>query len=269
MFGSKKYLLLLVFLLCTIHIVSAQSESKYYTNSDTKWLVEVPLWIPGFRGQLSYGDISLDSETPKDPIELERLEKDPGLEFYFVGRAAYRNGKFWVQADAFSGRVGNTFTFVPTRGSVKKELAYVSAQGTLPRVSIGYSVWRKKFNKKSDIEILAYTGLRYIYIEFTTEIPSTGQNIDIVSKWLEPLIGVSVPVTYKRFKLELQADWGGNSNNNSVMVNSHFKYRISKLVETKLGWTSIYSHHNALVEDQLLNFNINLQGPAVGVGFIF
>lgn len=265
----KKNTSFVIFSLLVWSSVFSQAESKFYTNSNTQWLLEIPLWIPGFRGQLSYGDIYLNSATPKDKKELERIEKDPGLEFYFVGRASFKHKNLWIQADAFSGSVGNTFTFTPPRSELEKELIYMSAQGTMPRIIFGYSVWTKNFNKHSSIEIVPYTGLRYIYIQFVSDITQTDEQIDLVSKWFEPLIGVSVPFNYKRFRLEVQGDWGGNSEKNSVMINSYLKYRISKLVDTKLGWTTIYSHHKAIVQEELLDFDINLQGPTIGVGFHF
>lgn len=266
---AKRNISLIIVSLLVWNSVCAQAESKFYSNLKSKWLLEIPLWVPGFRGQLSYGDIYLNSSTPKDKEELERIDKDPGLEFYFVGRASFRYQKLWIQADGFSGSVGNTFTFAPPRSELEKELVYLSATGTMPRIILGYSVWSKNFNKHTSIEIVPYTGLRYIYIQFESEISQTSQQIDLVSKWFEPLIGVSVPFNYKRFRFEIQGDWGGNSAKNSTMINSYLKYRISRLVDTKLGWTSLYSRHKAVVEDELLNFTINLHGPTLGVGFNF
>ena len=265
----KKNIFLFIFSLLVWSSVCSQSESKFYSNLETKWLLEIPLWVPGFRGQLSYGDIYLNTATPKDKKELELIDKDPGLEFYFVGRASFRHQKLWIQADAFSGSVGNTFTFTPPRSELEKELVYLSATGTMPRIIFGYSVWTKSFNEHTRIEIIPYTGLRYIYIQFESEISQTSQQIDLVSKWFEPLIGVSIPFNYKRFRFEIQGDWGGNSAKNSTMINSCLKYRISRLIDTKLGWTSVYSHHKAAVQDEILDFDINLQGPTLGVGFNF
>ena len=33
-----------------------------FLNSDQNWSVEIPIWIPGFRGQYAYGDIELKGE---------------------------------------------------------------------------------------------------------------------------------------------------------------------------------------------------------------
>ena len=263
------FLLLTTVLFSNTLFSQKTSNSKYYTNSQTKWLLEIPLWVPGFRGKLTYGDIELNTATPKEKEELERIEKDPGLEFYFVGRASYKANKLWIQADAFSGTVGNTFTFTTKHGTKERELVYLAAQGTMPRLILGYSVWKKTFNEHSTIEILPYTGIRYIYIEFEGELVTGDKAIDLVSSWFEPLIGVSIPYNYKRFRLELQGDWGGTATKNSVMINSYLKYRISRLIETKLGWTSIYSHHKDVVKNQVLDFDINLHGPTIGVGFHF
>jgi len=89
----KKNIFLFILILLVWSSVCSESESKFYSNLGTKWLLEIPLWVPGFRGQLSYGDIYLNTATPKDKKELERIDKDPGLEFYFVGRASFRHQK--------------------------------------------------------------------------------------------------------------------------------------------------------------------------------
>lgn len=119
---SKRNISIFTLSLLAWNSVGVQSESKFYSNIDTNWLLEIPLRAPGFRGQLSYGDINLNTATPKDKRELERIGKDPGLEFYFVGRVSFRHHKLWIQADAFSGSVGNTFTFTPPRSELEKEL---------------------------------------------------------------------------------------------------------------------------------------------------
>jgi hypothetical protein len=35
--------------------------------NDRDWTIEIPLWIPGFRGNLAYGDISIGGEDGSDP----------------------------------------------------------------------------------------------------------------------------------------------------------------------------------------------------------
>lgn len=267
---SKKVLTYYFFLFGISSLVCfGQNDSKYYTNNNNNWLIEIPIWVPGFRGQLSYGDIYLDTEIPKDEKDLERIETNPGLEFYFVGRAAYRYKRFSLQVDAFSGKVGNTFTFNPTRGGNEKELVYMSAKGSIPRLILAYSVWKKNINKHSSIEILPYAGLRYMYIHFESDIFDGNQQIDLIAKWYEPLVGVSIPYNYKRIRLRVQADYGGASNKSSFMINSHAKYRLSRLMDVKLGWTSIYSNYTESIQNQPLDFSIALHGPTVGVGFNF
>ena len=269
-FLNKKIILFSTTLVLSLGLYAQKDSNRlYYSNLQDKWLIEIPLWIPGFRGQLSYGEIELSTETPKEDIDLERIEKDTGIEFYLVGNVSYRSPKFWFQLDAFSGKVGNTFTLTPIQNETEKELAHLSIEATIPRVLIGYSVWKKKFNAHADIEIIPYTGLRYMYMQFESENSTGEQVLDVVNNWFEPLLGISVPFHYKRFRFDIQADMGANSSKNSTMINSSIKYKASKLIAIKTGWSSFFSNHHDSVNGQELDFTLNLQGPILGVGFHF
>ena len=84
----------------------------------------IPIWVPGFRGDFTYGDISLEGEDgtdpsdPTDPPEgggniFSRLFNSSSfLKFFFMGRVAYSSDKFIIELDSFSGRVGNRVEFV-------------------------------------------------------------------------------------------------------------------------------------------------------------
>ncbi|MEA3478027.1 MAG: hypothetical protein U9R60_07600 [Bacteroidota bacterium] len=40
-------------------------------RNDRPWSIEIPLWIPGFRGDFAYGDIDLEGEDGTDPGDPE------------------------------------------------------------------------------------------------------------------------------------------------------------------------------------------------------
>mgnify|MGYP000961791226 FL=1 len=59
-------------------------EEKYYTNISRHWLAEIPVWFPGFRGQIAFGDYNFSSSGSDEEKEYERLESEFGIQFYFV-----------------------------------------------------------------------------------------------------------------------------------------------------------------------------------------
>ena len=91
----KKFLLTLLILFQIITNMCAQNlnEEKYYVNNNRNWLAEIPLWVPGFRGQISYGEIDFSSSGSDKEKDVNRLDIDIGLEFYFVGRIAVQYKK--------------------------------------------------------------------------------------------------------------------------------------------------------------------------------
>ena len=114
-----------------------QKSEKYYSNSDRHWLAELPIWVPGFRGQLAVASFDLTSSGTNEEKEFSRINGDPRLEFYLVGRVAVQYNKFWAQFDAFSGEVGSTFTYTSDIGNKTKQLVDVKVQGTIPRLVAG------------------------------------------------------------------------------------------------------------------------------------
>jgi len=245
------------------------SDEKYYINNNRHWFAEIPIWIPGFRGQISYGEIELSSSGNDEEGGSERLENDTGIEFYFVGRIAAKYNKIWIQADAFSGAVSSSFSYTSLISNTEKEIVEVKVNGTIPRLILGYSIWSKSDNAKFNIELVPYAGIRYVSLKLRSEVFDLTNLIDVKPDWFEPLVGVYIPVIYKRFKIEIQADYGYSGNNNSWVVSNRYRYRISQLIDVQLGWNLIRLYHKGIIDDKELETTIRLFGPTAGVGFRF
>lgn len=244
-----------------------KNEDKYYINSNRKWFAEVPLWLPGFRGQLAYGDIDFSSSGSEE--EFDRINSKSRLEFYFVGRIATQYVKLWFQADIFSGEVGSAFTYNPLTGNNEKEIIDIQVQATMPRLVGGYSVWQKSNSTSFKMEIIPYLGVRYVSFHLQTDIFNKKDVIDIRPDWFEPLIGLYVPIIYKRFKVEIQSDYGSTGTKSSLVLSNRYRYRISKLLDVQLGWNLIHLYHKGTVGNEQLESTIKLFGPTAGVGFKF
>ena len=268
---NLKSILIFFLLFQTTWIAFAQNskEEKYYVNSERKWLAELPIWVPGFRGQLAYGEFNLSSSGTKEEREFNRVNSDAGLEFYFVGRIAVQYDKFWIQADAFSGKVGSAFSYISEAQNNNKEFVNVKVQATIPRFVLGYSVWQLEKENDFKMELIPHIGLRYVSFHLQSDVFDSTNIIDIKPNWFEPIIGLYVPVAYKRFKLELQTDYGTNKTNNSWVLSNRYRYRISKLVDVQLGWNFIRLKHKGNLGNDELESNIRLFGPTAGIGFRF
>jgi hypothetical protein len=268
---SIKFLLIVLVLSQTAIVVCAQNskEEKYYTNSHRHWLVEIPIWVPGFRGQLAYGDFDLSSSGSDEEREFERINSDVGLEFYFVGRIAAQYNKLWIQADAFSGEVGAAFSYTSLIGNNEREILNIKIQGTIPRLSLGYSVLQKSTENSFKLELIPYVGIRYVSFHLQSDVFDSTYVIDVRPNWFEPLIGLYVPIVYKRFKIEVQVDYGNSGTNNSWVLSNRYRYRISKLVDVQLGWNLIRLYHKGNVGSNELESTIRLFGPTAGIGFRF
>lgn len=244
-------------------------EEKYYSNSNRHWLVEIPIWVPSFRGQLAYGNFDSSSSGSDEEREFKRITSDVGLEFYFVGRISAQYNKLWFQADAFSGEVGSAFSYTSLIGNNETEFVNIKIQGTIPRFVVGYSVWEKSIENSFKIEITPYIGIRSISLHLQSEVFDSTNIIDVRPNWVEPLIGLYFPLIYKRFKIEFQADYGTTGTKKSWVISNRYRYRISKLVDVQLGWNLIRLYHKGIVGSQELESTIRLFGPTAGIGFRF
>ena len=245
-------------------------EEKYYINNiDRHWIAELPLWVPGFRGQISYGDFDSSSSGRDQEREFKRLNSDTGLEFYFVGRIAVQCDKLWIQADAFSGKVGSAFTYKSLIGNSEKEIVNINIKATIPRLVLGYSVWKKTTANNFQIEMIPYLGVRHVSFHLQSDTFDSTNVIDVSPNWLEPLLGLYVPIIYKRFKIEIQTDYGTVGTKNSWVISNRYRYRVSKLVDVQLGWNFLHLYHKGIIGSEILESTIKLFGPTAGIGFRF
>jgi hypothetical protein len=270
--NTVKFIINILILTQVIIIASAQNmkAEKHYVNNSKHWLAEVPIWIPGFRGQLAYGDIDFSSSGTEKERDFKRINSDLGLEFYFVGRITAQYKKIWLQVDAFSGEVGSAFTYTPSNNNNNEtEIVNIKIQGTIPKLVIGYSIWEKLIKDEVRINVTPYLGIRHIRFHLQSNVLDSLNIINKDPSWFEPVIGLYIPIIYKRFKIEIQADFGTNGTKNSWGISNRYRYQLSKLIDLQLGWNIIHLYHNSIVDDIKLETTIRLFGPTAGVGFRF
>ncbi len=267
---TKLVFVLVGFLFTSTCLFAQESrKTKYYANDARHWVIELPLWVPGFRGQLAYGEFNSSSAGSISEKEHEKITGNTGLEFYFVGRITAKYNRFWIQTDAFSGRINSAFTYDPLIGNEEKQFVNITIQGTVPRIMAGFSILKKTTKAEFQFEAIPYIGVRYVGLHIESDIFDLTEVIDIKPNWYEPIIGVIIPMSYKRFRLELQLDYGATQWSNSWINNNRFRYRISNLIDIQVGWTLMHLNHTRFIAGEQLDLQIRLSGPSAGIGFRF
>lgn len=265
----KFALCLLLILTTTKGVTQNTNEKKYYTNINKHWLAEIPLWVPGFRGQLAYGEYDFSSSGDKEEKDYEKLNSKFGIEFYFVGRLAAKYNNFWFQLDAFSGKVSSAYKYTSLIGNKEKKFVDIIIHGTIPRLVSGYSLWQISNENHFKLEVIPYVGMRYVSIYLKSDVFDITNVIDVKPDWFEAVIGVYIPIDYKRFRIEFESDYGFVNSKNSFNVSNRNRYRISELVDVQLGCNFLQLKYVGTVGEEKLNTNIKLFGPTAGVGFRF
>jgi len=216
----KNIVVIAVVLLCFFEAVGQENKlDKYYSLDTKKWFAELPLWVPGYRGTIAYGDVELTSSGSKEEKEREKLSSSLGIEFYFVGRinVQFKNNLFF-QADAFSGKISSTFTFTPKYIGAPKEFANVTIQGTMPRFIAGYRAYSYSNSNHFKIDVVPYIGLRYMNLIINSSVTDSLFNSEQIPQRFEPVVGVYLPMSFKRFMLLTQVDYGRIDVHQSLVI---------------------------------------------------
>jgi len=291
----KIILLLILITFINIVCVSAQdtttikkNNENSFLNRDQNWAIEIPIWIPGFRGNFAYGDVSLEGEdgvdpgTPGHPIEpplgqppddggniLSRLfSSSKYLKFFFMGQVVFVKDKFTAQFDAFGGSVGSSVEFKLNN----KEVAKVNYATALARLFLGYSLYElENSSQTSRLTIYGYAGMRVHYVELISDLNRTTNKLDINFFWGEAIVGIENRVALNDWLFILQGDIGGfySGKNYSYMIQALCHYRLSNLLSIKLGWTDWDVNYKGEVKEEKLSLNVHLSGPSVGLAFHF
>ena len=245
-------------------IVSNKKDLSYVLE-DQKWRIQIPIWIPGFRGSFAYGGLSLLPEDGDQDVEDRISDSSLKIEFYLIGNLRFQHKKFFVGADGFNATLGSSLVFT----NLENIEFLGTIDGMVLRGVAGYKVFESiKPQRLFKWSIFAYAGVRYYKLHiFTNRIGV----IDIKPTWAEPLVGVEIPVVLKRWRLLAKADYGGFGidNHNSWSVSSDASYSFSKLFALGLGWSVLDFNYDQQFEFKYLNLGIQLTGPYMKLQFSF
>ena len=260
---------------------TTKKKKQSYLNDSGHWTIEIPVWIPGFRGEFAYGDVELEGEdgtdpVPENPIEkpgfgdvFKRLFKTSGsLNYFFVSSVTYTNKKFYSEIDLFSGTVGESLKFRYNN----EGLVGAKVHSDLFRLSAGYELYRRSiFSEKASYVLYGYSGIRFHNFKVKSDLNNMDRPLIIDPLWIEPILGFRNEINLKYWQFEFQADMGsfGISDKFSYMFNFHAFYRISNLISFKGGWNSWYSNYKDRLRGESLKLKVHLAGPVAAVVFNF
>lgn len=262
-----------------------QKKEKSFLIDDQKWSFELPVWVPGFRGSLSYGSISIDGEdgnvpelppTPGNPIE----PVDPGnifsrlfsvnseLRFFFIGKATFQSRKFIAAAETVGGSIGSTLKF----NYNNTDIVQLSINATIGRVIAGYELLEKRtVSNKLRMQLYGITGVRLYIFKFQSTLINSIDILDLNPVWLDPLIGLQFQLDLKNWQFIIANDFGGFNINNRLSYSTQLivYYRISNLISIRTGWTDLDIQYKGNILGKELKWRTRLSGPSLGIGFHF
>jgi hypothetical protein len=259
-----------------VSICYAQTETdtiRIATKQDKlEFNLEIPLWIPGFKGSFSIGDITIEGEGQNEDILSKLFDSDIQLEYYFVGSLGVAKNKWQIQGDIFGGRLNDAIEFKHRQN----QLVDVTIFSIMPRVFGSYKLFELDFKRKralisKHLEIWGYGGFRYVHLNIYTETNTILPAFDITKNWLDPIIGFTVPLTINRFILVFQNDIGGFG------LGSDFTYwyqlygiwQVGKYISLEAGWVHLNINYSEEKQINSFIYKATMRGPMAGVMFTF
>ena len=254
---------------------------KNFLIDNRPFTYEIPLWIPGFRGEFAFGDINIsggDGEDPGDPGDPDD-DDDVGflgriftpkfyLKFFYLTRIAYEHKNLLVQLDGLTGTAGKSVKFKYNNSDiVKLELTTINV-----RLLAGYRIldtW--SHSRKFRYELYPYIGARYHNHAIRTWFLDNKKIFDIQPGWFEPILGVQNQFSWKRWCFLLNADMGGFfiDSKYSFQLTSFAYYRMGRALSMKFGWNLLSMNHETTHFGKDLVIKMMLNGPTVGLAIQF
>ena len=287
-----KYLIAILFFIFIFFSLESYSQdtlaikkTKLHRNflvNEGKWKIEIPVWIPGFRGELSYGNIKLggsDGDVPPgidQPIEKPRpgdifkrlFNSNGNLNFFFMSSISFTSNNFLVFTDGFSGSAGQSILFRYN----DKEFVNAKFTANLYRLYTGYKIadiWSK--SAKTNFRFYPYAGVRFHDISVQTQVLDLVDIEKLNPIWAEAIIGVRNELLLKRWKFLINGDIGflGKNSKVSYMIGLSAYFRISNLISVKAGWSDWDTNYKGTYKDEELKLFMHLSGPATSIAFHF
>lgn len=262
-----------------------RKQQKSYLIPGRPWSIEAPLWIPGFAGSFSYGDLELeggDGEDPGDPgnpgnpppgggigdIFSRLFSSEFYVRYFYMGRIAFEKKRFISEFDAFGGAVGGSIKFKLNN----KDIVQASFRTINTRLIFGYKVLDiKSKNQKFNYGLVVYLGVKANFSSLNSELNNVINKLDINPRLYVPLFGLQNQFTWKRWKIITQGDIGFllNPDRYSIHISNFFYYRSGRFISLKFGCNHLIIRSRGTILDEEYSIRMTLSGPAAGLVFHF
>jgi hypothetical protein len=257
--------------------VSAQdltppADILHYMDDTAHWLIEIPLWVPGLTGTLSYGDITIDGGSGGENgqgILKDIFSASSKLDYFMVGKIRYTWKRLYAQGDVFGGQLDNSVKFTYN----DQTLINTKIQLIMPRLFAGYNFIDHSLNNghAGRLKSSVITGIRFYYTHIFATLPDPIKPIDLNTSWIDPYLGLALFYDLYKFSFQSQFDLG--FRNVAAFENWGFmascRYRFGPWISVELGWVmqSLSRHRDVLNKD--LNIKFRLNGPSLGLAIHF
>jgi hypothetical protein len=200
------------------------------------------------------------------PGNTEKLRKSElSIAFYLIGNIKFQHRRWLVEAEGMSATLDNDLTF--TQAGLFDFGGTLDA--TILRGLVGY-----QFYQDSDVgkllmwSLWGYAGIRYYKVHVFAD---NLELLDVRPEWSDPLVGVRVPVVYRRWVFKVEADYGGFGidNHHSFQLNGKLRYRFSRLFSLGVAWSHLELDSDLDYKSQPLILGMQLSGPVVHMKFDF
>ncbi|MDX2431711.1 MAG: hypothetical protein QNK35_12315 [Bacteroides sp.] len=258
-----------------------RADHLYYMDDTTHWMIEIPLWVPGFSGSLAYGDIVIDTDNSGsggdggdggdgDEGFLKGLfDSATKLDYFMVGKVSYSTHKWFIMADLFGGQIDNSVNFTHNNLNLLKTRIMLLT----PRLAGGYQFLDRplKQGKAGRLKSWSNLGVRFYYAELEFTLPDPIEPWDLHTSWFDPFIGLALRYDIYGFSLTSKFDvaFRGISSFDNWWSDTNLRYRVGPRFSVEAGWMM---HRIARQKDLLnqdLNINVRLNGPMAGLSFHF
>ncbi|MCK5137941.1 MAG: hypothetical protein KAR19_19295 [Bacteroidales bacterium] len=244
----------------------AHDPVKIQTDS-TRWIVELPVWVPGFRGAISWGDVNI---TGGGGGFLDKIfNSTMKLDYYYVGKVRYSYQKWRLQWDIYGGQIDNSVKFVFQDGS----LIDTKIDAIIPRLFVGYRIFDKDFDneKAGRINSYLYSGARFFNIGILANLPEPFKPLELKTSWVNPIVGISFSYYQGKFTFTSQADIGliEAFSNPTWWFQLHSRYRLRHRVSLSLGWVMQDIRRGTELLSQDFRYKARLTGPMAGFAIHF
>lgn len=242
-------------------------------NDTAHWMLEIPLWIPGLRGALAYGDINIEigasSGKDRDGFFKGLFNSATSLDYFMVGRIQYRWDRLFLDGDIYGGKIDNSVSFTYN----DQILLGSKIELITGRATVGYAFIDHPFNKGKAGRIRSFgvAGLQLTYGALDANLPDPIEPIHTHNTWLDPFLGIGL--NYDIYKLTLGSTFNlgfkGIGTFSNWWFKTHARYRFGPRISLELGWIMNGVAGTKNVEEKELLLEVRLNGPIAGISFHF